>query len=64
MKAVEGTTSMKILQQQFKTINSRAIKFVCHRRLALHQRTTLAQKLPADCREKLIAYQSPVISLH
>jgi hypothetical protein len=33
------------------------MRFVCHTQLTGHLRTTLAQKLPADYCEKLIAYQ-------
>jgi hypothetical protein len=64
MKAFETATSRKTPWQDFKTSNGWAVRFMRRKRLALHQRTTLAQKLPTDYAEKLIAYQHHVINLH
>jgi hypothetical protein len=55
MKALEIATSLKILRQDFKASNGWAVRFMCCKGLALHLRTTLAEKLPTDYVEKLIA---------
>jgi hypothetical protein len=64
MKALEIATSLKIPWQDFKVRNGWAIRFMCRKGLTLHWRTTLAQKLPTDYVEKLMAYQYHIINLH
>jgi hypothetical protein len=63
MKALEIATPLKIVRQDFKASNGWGVRFMCCKGLALHQRTTLAQKLPTDCVEKLIAFQRYIINL-
>jgi hypothetical protein len=64
MKALEIATSLKIPRQDFKASNGWAVRFMRHKGLAHHQRTTLVQKLPTDYVEKLIEYQCHIINLH
>jgi hypothetical protein len=63
MKALEIATSLKIPRKNFKASNDWAVRFMHHEGVALHWRTTLAQKLPTDHVEKLIAYQRHIINL-
>jgi hypothetical protein len=63
-KALEIATSLKIPRQDFKASNDWAVRFMRRKGLALRWRTTLAQKLPTDYVEKLIAYQCHIINLH
>jgi hypothetical protein len=59
LKALEIAASLKIPWQDFKASNGWAVRFMCCKVLALHQRTTLPQMFPTDYIEKLIAYQPP-----
>jgi hypothetical protein len=63
MKALEIVTSLKIPQQDFKASNGWAGRFMRRKGFALRLRTTLAQQLPTDYIEKLIAYQRHIINL-
>jgi hypothetical protein len=63
MKALEIVTSLKIPWQDFKASNGWALRFMRRKGLALCRRTTLAEKLPTDYIEKLIAYQRHIINL-
>jgi hypothetical protein len=63
MRALEIATSLKIPRQDFKASNGWAVRFMCHKGLALCRRTTLVQKLATDYVEKLIACQHHIINL-
>jgi hypothetical protein len=64
MNPLETATYLKIPHQDFKVSNGWAVRFMCCKELAIHQRTTLVQKLPTDYIEKLTAYQRNIINLH
>jgi hypothetical protein len=63
MKALKIAASLKIPRQAFKASNGWVVKFMCRKGLSLRQRTTLAQKLPTDYVENLIACQRHIINL-
>jgi hypothetical protein len=62
--ALAVTTSLKILWKDFKAITDRAVRFMCHKRLALHWRSTLPQKLFTGYLDKFKAHQHHIINLH
>lgn len=61
---MEVTTLLKIPQQGITPVMVWAVRVMHHRKLALHWRTTLAQKLPADYLETLLACKHYIINLH
>lgn len=61
MKPLEITTSLNILQQNFRTIKVWAVRFMCHKVLILYQ---LLLKLPTDYMQKLMDYQHHIIYMH
>jgi hypothetical protein len=63
MKALEIAASLKIPRQDLKAGNCWAVRFMNLKGLALCRRATLAQKLPTDYVEKLMAYQRHIINL-
>lgn len=52
---MEVTTLLKIPQQGVTPVMVWAVRVMHHRKLALHWRTTLAQKLPANYLETVLA---------
>jgi hypothetical protein len=56
--------SLKIPQQDFQAGDGWAVRFMCHKVLALCWRATLMEMLPTDYIEKFIAYQCHIINLH
>lgn len=48
MKALEAVMSQKTTQQEFKSRDGWAVRFMYLKGFTLHQRSTLAQKLPTD----------------
>jgi SOS response regulatory protein OraA/RecX len=63
MKALEMTMLPEISAQHFKTANGRAVRFMQQREVHLHQRITLAQKLPKGYLEKLKVNHSHIINM-
>jgi hypothetical protein len=53
MKALEIPTPLKIWWQDFKGSHDWVVRYMHHKRLAHHQRTTLVQKLPTYYPEEL-----------
>lgn len=53
-KPLEISTSLNILQQDFRAIKVWAVRFMCHKVLILYQ---LVLKLPTDYLQKLMDYQ-------
>jgi hypothetical protein len=64
MNALEIATTLKVPWQDLKASSVWAVRFMCHKLLALCWRTTLTQKLPTDYIEKLVRYQHHIINLH
>jgi len=60
-KPLEISTSLNILQQDFRTIEVWAVRFICHKVLILYQ---LVLKLPTDYLQKLMDYQHYIIYMH
>jgi hypothetical protein len=63
-KPLEITTSLNILQQNFRTIKGWAVSFMCHKVLILYQKTTLVLKLPTDYLQNVMDYQHHIIYMH
>ncbi len=62
-KALEAATELNIPRADFKASMGWCRRMMRRNGLSLRRRTSLAQRLPADFREKLVTYQRYVIKL-
>ena len=63
IKALEIAKDLKISKEEFKASIGWCRRMMKRTGLSLRRRTSLAQRLPAEFEEKLVAYQSYIIDL-